>query len=303
MEPQKRILSFIPGIALICILSACQITGADPDPGEIIYAVPGQTLSFQVYGPVPRTVGSSTLGMLTFFTYGWIVDTDTFLARDTRTLSYTIPEVTQATKIKITCRLLGYAPPLIDFIDSRTWTILVNQGSTPTWNGDYTLEDQTDLNILKDYTRITGNLYISNRCGLSDLKGLENLSSVGRLSIGYSEELLSLDGLEGLSSITGYVTYSNTVAPGEINIYGNEGLIDIKGLRNITSADGLYVANNSSLTSLGMDALARVNGDFEITNNTSLCTTMAEALRDQVVAGDGIDGTVTIEGNMDCSTP
>jgi len=62
------------------------------------------------------------------------------------------------------------------------------------------------------------------------------------------------------------------------------------------------------LTSLRLDALNSVGRNnvfvknhFVINFNSQLCTNVAEDLRDQVVAGDGIGGIVEIENNKDCT--
>ena len=101
------------------------------------------------------------------------------------------------------------------------------------------------------------------------MSGLENLTSVGGLDIYYNAVLTSLSGLENLTSVGGW----------------------------------LGIVGNDALTSLGMTGLQRIDGDFNISSNLLLCTSLAEELMNQVLAGGGIGGTRTISDNKTCWTP
>ena len=167
---------------------------------------------------------------------------------------------------------------------------------------------------MKGYTTITGDLAVMNS-GLSDLKGLESLTGVGgRLFIQNNAMLTSFAGLDnlatlgdltlignaGLISVDGLEVLKTAKA---VTIINNQALINLNGLGNVTQIDALDINMNNALTSLSMDALERVEGDFSISYNTSLCTSLAEALQTQVMDRDGIGGTVTISGNNECTTP
>ena len=47
-------------------------------------------------------------------------------------------------------------------------------------------------------------------------------------------------------------------------------------------------------------SLNSIGEDLTISNNAELCTNIAEELRDQVQANEGIGGEVSIYGNKDC---
>jgi hypothetical protein len=124
---------------------------------------------------------------------------------------------------------------------------------------------------------------------MASLSGIENIE-FDRLIIEENYSLTSLSGLE-------YLTSSG------ITIKDNMALTDLSGLRNMTFAWCLEISGNSSLTALGMDALQRVDNQLEITDNPKLCKSLAEELRDQVLAAGGIGGSITINGNKECTTP
>ena len=52
------------------------------------------------------------------------------------------------------------------------------------------------------------------------------------------------------------------------------------------------------MTTIGLDNLYSVDGDFEIYGNYILPTLSAEDLKDQVQAGAGIGGDILICGNL-----
>jgi len=286
MKPGKRIWTWFLGVALIGILSGCndEITGASPDPDVVIEKAPGESVSLQVTGPATNSIATVS-GSVYFVHYAWQVsafgDAISY-DKDTSSLAYDypIPESVQTSKIKITCNLVG-RPPASDnrpILDSRTWTIRLDQGCTPpTWNGNYIIEDETDLNILKDYTHITGDLIITGST-LANLHGLENLTSVGgTLGIRENPNLTSLQGLNNLTSA------------GSIGIYDNNNLSSLDGLNGLTTITGSFMLrDNDALTSLGMDALARIGVGLYIHDNSSLCNAVAEELWDQLTSRDGV---------------
>ena len=292
MKTRKNLLSMLLGVSLVCILSGCEITGASPDPDEDISAKPGDTISFQVYGSVPLFVWFQPISGLVYSWERW--DPNYHMADIiTGSYTYTVPEDVLVNKITITCNLNYIAGDHGRLLDSRTWTIRVDLGCTPpTWNGDYIIENEADVNLLKDYTSITGKLIVKNS-SLNSLNGLENLTSVGGLDIRNNTDLESLEGLEGLTDI------------GTISISGNTSMENLAGLSGLITADTLNCSNNSSLTTLGMDALSRVNGVLYIYGNSSLCNALAQDLWNQIVDRDGI-GDISnsrVDGNKDCGTP
>ena len=132
-------------------------------------------------------------------------------------------------------------------------------------------------------------------CGLiyhgQDRRGLNNLTSVGTfLTIGYNDVLTNLDGLNNLTSV-GL----------DLEITFNNALTNLDGLNNLTSVGtALKINNNDALTYLNLYSLNLVGAYFGIYKNVKLCTYLAEALRDQVLAGGGIGGIISIYGNKEC---
>jgi hypothetical protein len=395
MQSRKTFFKLFSAVAMICILSGCEITGSSPDPDVVINASPGDTLSFQVYGPIPRTEGSIYLGSPTMATYRWSADAPGSwvyenVHTDSRAYTYTIPTDVHASKIKITCQLLEITWPISGILamrvaDSRTWTIRVNLGTPPVWNGDYVIEDETDLNLLKDYTSIAEDLVIRNT-GLTSLQGLEQISNAGTINIFGNSNLTSLNGMEGLTAVNGiYITRNpvltdimalgkitqvddlriesndalenlegldglsgvlgwvyirtnaelnditalhNVSQMRELYLWGNPALAGLEGLEGLTTiTDGIYMYqtslsslsalrnvttvgsfscwDNPALVLLGMDGLARIDGTFVVSGNPLLCTSLAQALWDHVMAQGGIGNTSSsyIRDNLDCPAP
>jgi hypothetical protein len=152
----------------------------------------------------------------------------------------------------------------------------------------------TSLSGLENITSFGGGLYIQYNNLLTDLSGLENITLIGGdLHIGPKNALTSLSGLDNIKSIGG-----------GLSITSNDALTSLSALENLISVGGILVIyNNQDLTSLGMTGLQKIGGYFDISYNPLLCKSLAEELRDQVHAREGIGGLITIEGNKVCSTP
>ena len=153
----------------------------------------------------------------------------------------------------------------------------VNHPNCTEIEGDVTIDgdDITNLEGLSMVTSIGGNLFIGSYFGntnaaLLSISGLEGLTSIGGgLSVSNNEALISLMGLEGLSSIEG-----------NIRITGNVALTNLIGLGNLTSIVGDLVIGegdywtffgNPSLSNLaGLDNLTFIGGDVTISDNDAL---------------------------------
>jgi len=83
-----------------------------------------------------------------------------------------------------------------------------------------------NLNGLTNITAISGELLITDNDDLISLAGLENLNTVGSLSIPWNANLSTLSALESLNSV------------GALSIGNNEFLTTLTGLENITSIAG-----------------------------------------------------------------
>ena len=109
---------------------------------------------------------------------------------------------------------------------------------------------------------------------LENLGGLENLESAPRgLIIGNNKNLTNVDGLVGLKS-QGQAEALG-IGPGALNIGGNDSLLDLKGLANLRD----------------------MHGPLHITNNKSLPTCEAVALKEQLEK-TGWTGEAMICGNL-----
>jgi len=125
-------------------------------------------------------------------------------------------------------------------------------------DGTQDIEDLTPLNIL---TSVSGLLLIMESDALTNLDGLESLTSVGSLSIGNNDALTNLDGLENLTSVGAGV-----------NIVANDALTDLGGLGSLTSVGAsLTISQNSALTNIdGLGSLTSVGGNLWIQSNPAL---------------------------------
>lgn len=151
---------------------------------------------------------------------------------------------------------------------------------------NYEPTDISDLTALRSIKQIEGGLQISGNPLLTDLNGLENLAllnGIGILiyncqaltnllplqgitstenlefvSIYNNDALISIEGLEGLST-------------SEVRIYGNNSLISLKGFPQSENMHKIEIENNLSLVSMeGMEYLVTVEGRFLLQNNASL---------------------------------
>jgi hypothetical protein len=396
MKISRLIVLGLIGMVLTFGLAGCKkITSASPDPSMTVEMRLGESKTFSVDGPAQNFITN---------VYNWSVDHIDMGGYGKKfTITADPQKYRLANRMRVTCELgqsmlvpvcgpqagdpcrLGFGWVIAD---QKSWNIRIVQDG-PVWQGDYYIADNTDLQVLKDFTMITGSLIIEdtklkslaglenitsvggdldiyNNDALTSLAALENITSVGgRLMISTNNALTSLKGLESITSIGGglgidsnnaltsltglekitsvgrslSISYNKTltsIAPlgnitsigGALYICNNRALTSLTGLGNITSEIGglritynnaltslaplgnitsirgdLSIAVNDTLTSLGMNALLRVGGDYNITDNPMLCTSLAEELMNQVLTGSGIGGEANIEGNKDCTTP
>jgi hypothetical protein len=225
-------------------------------------------------------------------------------------------------------------------ISTMFWDIRILQNMRPVWQGNYYIEDSRDVELLKDYTAIDGSLIIRGKIKslegldsltsigrtlhisggykktlLTTLSGLQNINSVGGdLNINNNEALKSLSGLENIRSVGGDLVIQSDISltdlvgldgiisvGRDLNIQDNDALTSLKGLQGITSVYGdLSIWSNKQLMSLGMTGLQKIDGDFEVHDNPMLCDSLAEELRDQVLAGGGIGERIFIGWNKEC---
>ena len=117
----------------------------------------------------------------------------------------------------------------------------------------------TNLEALSNLKSVGNNLRIQYNLRLLNLKGLENLESVG--------ETLYLE-FEGNS----FEDFKNLKDVGALTIYQNDNIMDLQGLEGIRdSLKGLIIYNNRNLVSLsGLSDNLILTGVFEIRRNFEL---------------------------------
>ena len=115
---------------------------------------------------------------------------------------------------------------------------------------------------LSQITSIEGSLYIYNNTQLYNLNGLQNLTTVGHLSINYNDNLSGISALGNLNTLSG------------MHIVENPELISLTGLNNISSLTGnIVISNNASITTLtGLENLSSLDGSLIVGNNQNLST-------------------------------
>jgi len=265
MRNTKVIISGILLIMMIVGLTGCKITGAAPNTNTPVVVKLGDSRTFSVVGPEVKDYG---------YKYVWWDAVNGY--NNTNCKQYTFvadPQKVTSNKATVACSLyqwrLGFfgslqstPPPQLGWgwvaVDNMRWNITIVP-DPPVWIGNYYIYDDADLQSLKDFKNITGNLYIQST-KLKSLAGLENLTSIGGyLGIDGNASLISLNGLNNLASVGGY-----------LSVYNNCILENLSGLDNIISIGGLNIQNNASITSLyGIEKIISI-GDLNIMNNTAL---------------------------------
>lgn len=142
--------------------------------------------------------------------------------------------------------------------DSCLWTVRIHQGTPPTWQGNYLIIDNTDVQLLSEYSRISGNLYIFNTDAGTTLAGLHNLTIVDdSVLISNVYNLANLSGLDNLSTVGA-----------DLYIRDSAGLTSLSGLNNLRSVRSLYIWNNKFLADLSaLQNLTTLEGDLNINDN------------------------------------
>jgi hypothetical protein len=131
-------------------------------------------------------------------------------------------------------------------------------------NGDLEITSTsiTNMDGLRNVTRIIKSLKINDNPNLTSIAGLSSLTQIDlSLTIGNNDNLVTLDGLQNLVSPMRSVTVVN-----------NERLTSINALSGITRIlTNLSIGSNPSLTSLnGLHNVSRVRGSVSIVSNDKL---------------------------------
>ena len=169
--------------------------------------------------------------------------------------------------------------------------------------GDVSLSTQDEVNAFPPgCTNLTRELVITGE-NITNLNGLKNLQTVGRLQIADNPRLTSIAALTALTSVGETVAIFNnavltslnglnqlqTVGRGTVLIADNPRLTSIAALTALTSVgDDVDIDNNAVLTSLqGLNKLQTVGGTLLIADNLRL--TSIAALTALTSVGDDVD--------------
>ncbi|QRR01435.1 CBM96 family carbohydrate-binding protein [Dyadobacter sandarakinus] len=167
----------------------------------------------------------------------------------------------------------------------------------------------TNLDGLRNVTRITGNLRIEHNPDLVSIAGLSSLEQLdGSLNIEDNDNLLTLAGLEKLvrplqdisvvsnekltniTALSGVTRIMKSLSVGAnpaltsleglhnvskvfkaVSITQNDMIRDLNGLRRLKEVDYLWVGNNKNIKNLkGLARLESVNSNLEISGNSTL---------------------------------
>ncbi len=273
-------ICWLAGIAVAIGLSGC-IISASPNPLAIIEMRPGETKLFEVKEPVnfskTRCVWSVGRMDCESNNSGEFIDEDIVLTGPNK-FEFTVdPNGEKTNRIRITCSYWSYQY-IVPFpcsegscepgwgwvmVSSISWDIRVLQNMVPVWQGNYCIEDSSDVELLKDYTSVAGSLIIRGK--IKSLEGLDSLTSIGRsLYISGDKKRTYMTNLAGLRNIKS--------VGGNLYIKNNEALKSLSGLQNIETIGGdLEILYNTSLTDLsGLDGLMSVGGTLDFMGNTCL---------------------------------
>ncbi len=124
-------------------------------------------------------------------------------------------------------------------------------------NPNFEIRNLAGFNSLK---YVSGGLSILELKELTDIHGLENLESVGYLSVFSNDKLNNVDGFESLRTVGG-----------NLSITRNHSLVDVSGFRNLQVVHwALIIQDNDQLDNLvGFEGLTEVDG-LSISDNDIL---------------------------------
>jgi hypothetical protein len=122
---------------------------------------------------------------------------------------------------------------------------------------DCAIPDLSGLHALAN----VGTFGISGAQRLRDVRGLSSLQQVRLLMLAGNPALLSLDGLESISTISATVSISD-----------NPVLTSVAGLRNATSMGSLAISGNALLPRIELTSLVTIHHDLTIASNPAMTT-------------------------------
>ena len=157
----------------------------------------------------------------------------------------------------------------------------------------------SNLNGLSVLTAIGGNLSFYNNHNLLSLQGLDNILTVGYLSILKCDSLTNLDGLDNLNTING-----------ELRIDHNQNIADLSGLNNLNTIQALQIIGNPMLTSISLlENITSAEGDILIASNPNLenlqglnnithCNVLLLGSNHSLTNLSGLNSLITVSENL-----
>jgi hypothetical protein len=288
MKISRLIVLILSGLAVIVSLAGC-IISASPNPNQVIEMKPGDKVIFKVVGPVKIPTTRCVWSIRNDYNYEVVS-----VGKNEFELDFNADSPLSNKKNIITCeyqtyQFENYGCPVCfgwfwETTDSRKWEVRTSQNSAAVITGDYIIENDSDLQLLKGYTTVTGSLII--REDIENIDGLDELTAIGGDLYISNPHIKDLTGLKSITSIGG-----------SINIENNNSLTNLSGLENITSIGGSliiysYEWGNAALASLsGLDNVSSIGKDLWIYGNP--------VLRSLTGLGNvtSVGGKLTILGN------
>jgi hypothetical protein len=135
-----------------------------------------------------------------------------------------------------------------------------------------------DVSALSSLRGIEGQLWIAGASALPNLVGLEGITTLGELKLEYNDALESLEGLNGLTSVSGdaSITFNPKLADisalsglravgGAFDLQGNDALATLAGLEGLlTVGDSLIVSNRDLRSLSALSSLRSVGGSLSL---------------------------------------
>ncbi len=190
-------------------------------------------------------------------------------------------------------------------IDNCTQLTTINTTSLSTVSGNFSMDDLaiSSLSFLQNVTSIGGELLIRDMINLSNLQGLDELTTLGSFSLNDCDLVPNLEGFPKLA-----ITSINSLSIGEnelittldnsfiasltsittLGISFNGNLVEIDALQNVVSLTGSNstIRDNNSLQSINLYALRNVSANLIIQNQDQGITNLC-GLYNYVTLGDG----------------
>jgi hypothetical protein len=146
---------------------------------------------------------------------------------------------------------------------------------------------------------------------LADLASFTTLTTTGdAFGVTDNDSLTTLDGLQGLISLTGSLNVTGNASlvdisalsgvstiSGNINVSENPILPDVDGLEGLTAVAGVVIADNAALTSIAALPAVQITSVLAIRNNPLLPECDAVNY-EREVRGLGFNGTIDVTGNQ-----